>query len=40
MSDSYIGFDYEVDVEFTLKEDPTDNKVFEYSKEDKAAIEG
>ena len=40
MSDSYIGFDTVLPFTLKLNEDPTDIKEFEYSKEDKAAIQG
>lgn len=39
MSDSYMGFDEEMDFSILTKEDP-DIKEFEYSKEDKRAVEG
>lgn len=40
ISDSYIGFDDVIPFTLKLAEDPTDIKEFEYSKEDKMAIQG
>lgn len=40
LSDSYIGFDCVMPFTLKLEEDPTDIKEFEYSKEDKLAIQG
>ena len=40
LSDSYIGFDSVIPFTLKLDEDPTDIKEFEYSKEDKLAIQG
>jgi hypothetical protein len=40
LSDSYIGFDTVIPYTLTLAEDSTDIKEFEYSKEDKQAVQG